>query len=65
MRYKQTIEIGNHIDGIFKLPCVISCNKDDDGSIYFFVNCVNKVRAYVGDKLCEDYYGMWWVESKE
>ena len=63
MSYKQVITIDGHIDGIFKLSCVTSCNKLEDGSHYFSVNCINRSCAYIGDKLCEDYEGNWWVEK--
>lgn len=61
--YKKVITIGHHIDGIFKLPCVISCNKLEDGRHYYLVSCVNRIRANIGDKLCQDHDGMWWVEK--
>lgn len=63
MKYKQVITIGNNIDGIFKLPCVISCNKVRNGKHYYFVDAENEIFASIGDKLCEDYDGKWWVEK--
>lgn len=63
-RYKQVITIDHHIDGIFSLPCVVNCYKMTNGSHYFLVKCMNADFADIGDKLCEDYDGCWWVEHK-
>lgn len=62
-RYKQDITIGMSVDGIFKLPCVHSCHKNGNGLHYFTVEAMNERFADVGDKLCEDYDGCWWVEK--
>lgn len=63
-KFKQEITIGNSIDGIMKLPCVVSCHKTAMGSHYFCVRCVNADFADVGDKICEDHEGLWWVVKK-
>lgn len=62
-KYKQEITIGRNIDGIFNLPCVAHCSKSSLGGHWFYVMCQNGVVAEIGDKLCEDYNGKWWVEK--
>ena len=77
MRFKQAIQIGSHIDDIFKLPCVFCARKGSsyarDGIEYSLVeNTISeryklgdKIIAYQGDWLCEDYDGQWHLLSDE
>ena len=73
MRFKQAIQIGSHIDDIFKLPCVFSALKASKGIVYTLFgdtiaemyNVGDKIIAYQGDWLCEDYEGHWHLLSDD
>ena len=75
-KYRQCIQIGNDVTGIMKLPCVSDCFKN--GSIlryHVLYNMLPKDIDYadyddfavanVGDWLCEDYNGKWYVLTNE
>lgn len=65
MKFKQCIQIGKTIDGIFQLPCVAAIRKDIFGVAFFdlygfIMNDGKSVSAREGDWLCEDYNNKWW-----
>ena len=63
MKYRQMIEIGTHIQGIFSLPCVESVRKDEKGNPFYEVYAQNAKWAVAGQWLAEDYEGVWHVLS--
>ena len=72
MRIKQAIQIGNHIDDIFKLPCVFSVWKSSKGIEYLFGDTKaerHKLGEFIvaskGDWLCEDYECHWHLLSDD
>ena len=61
MKYKQMIKVGRHIRNIFDLPCVNSVFKTEKGLPLYEVYAQNAKWASVGQWLCEDEEGQWWV----
>ena len=72
MRYKQAIQIGRNINGIFYLPCVYQICKNSETNtidIWVYLHCLSEEAkksgrkysfiAHIGDWLCEDYEGKW------
>lgn len=62
--YRQAIQIGKNIEGIFKLPCVWTIRKDIFGAAFyelygFLMQDGKSAVAREGDWLCEDYKGRW------
>lgn len=66
-KYKQAIQISNDVTGIMKLPCIFSCHKEEGGSLVYLLYKWNGLgmyeKAHIGDWLCEDYNGEWFVVS--
>ena len=70
MKFKQCIQIGRTIEGIFRLPCIASIRKDIFGAAFFdtygFVMHDGKsVSAREGDWLCVDYNNRWHLLTNE
>lgn len=71
MKFKQCIQIGRSVEGIFRLPCVVAIRKDIFGAAFFdtygfIMDDGKSVSAREGDWLCENYNGHWkWFTNEE
>lgn len=71
LKFKQSIQIGKSLEGIFRLPCVAAVRKDIFGAAFYdtygFVMADGKsISAREGDWLCEDYKGHWhWFTNED
>lgn len=69
MRYKQTIQIGDNVTDIMRLPCVSGCKKLDDKNgfewLEYQIKGSDSETAEKSDWLCEDYDGRWHCLSDE
>ena len=71
MEFKQCIQIGRTIEGIFRLPCIASIRKDIFGAAFFdtygfIMHDGKSVSAREGDWLCESDSGRWyWFTNEE
>ena len=66
-KVKQTIHVGRNVTDIMRLPCVFSCHKQADGTLYYRLLCSLRSRyvtAHEGQWLCEDYDGHWTVTDE-
>ena len=66
-KVKQAIRVGRNATDIMRLPCVLSCHKQADGTLCYHLLCSLKSRyvtAHEGQWLCEDYNGNWTVTDE-
>ena len=64
-KVKQAIRVGRNATDIMRLPCVCSCYKRDDDTLYYrFLSFQRHVTAHEGQWLCEDYNGNWTVTDE-
>lgn len=70
MKFKQCIQIGRTIEGIFKLPCIAAIRKDLFGATFFdtygfIMHDGKSVSAREGDWLCELENNRWIVMNNK
>jgi hypothetical protein len=66
-KVKQAIRVGRNVTDMMRLPCVFSCHKQADGTLYYRLLVSLKSRyvtAHEGQWLCEDYDGHWTVTDE-
>ena len=62
----QSIQIGNNVTDIIKLPCVRQVNKDDDNNLVYSIQTNNGImKAEKGYWLCEIDNNSWQVFTNE
>lgn len=68
IQFRQTIQIGRNVTDIFNLPCVIRAEKLHNGTPLYLVATgtnMNEKRANIGDYICQDYNGHWYVIAND
>ena len=68
-KFAQSIQVGNNVTSIMRLPCVTSCHKQNDMQglewLEYVINGDENQRVEKGDWICQDHDGKWHGISDE